>query len=91
MKASWQYYHAVAGKAHIDRLKEEALMARTIKNARQAQGLSQQELAEAMGKSKSTIGRIEGGITVPNEETRKAIARVLQINLPLNETNDEKT
>ncbi|WP_179123996.1 hypothetical protein [Marinococcus halophilus] len=46
------------GKAHIDRLKLEAVLAATIKTERQRQVLSQQELADAIGKPKFTIKAI---------------------------------
>jgi XRE family transcriptional regulator, regulator of sulfur utilization len=77
MSNAFNNYEQAVGKAHIDRLKQEAALAASIKTKRQQQGLSQQALADAIGKPKSTIGRIEAGITVPQVSTLLAIANVL--------------
>lgn len=82
MKASWQYYRALADRREAERFKQEALRARTMKKARQALSLSRQALAEAVGTSVSLIYRVETGMTVPDDDTCQTIARVLQLDLP---------
>ena len=89
MSKAFDHYQETVGKAHIDRLKQEAALAATIKTERQRQGLSQQELADAIGKPKSTIGRIEAGITVPRVDTLLAIAQVLHITFSLGEASTD--
>lgn len=85
MTKTFENYQRTAGKAHIERLKQEARIAATIKQERKRQGLSQQELANAIGKPKSTIGRIEAGITVPRLHTLMAIAQVLHTTFSIGE------
>lgn len=93
MSNGFQNYKQAVGKAHIDQLKQEAALAAAIKTKRQQQGLSQQALADAIGKPKSTIGRIEAGITVPQVSTLLAIANVLHttffIGESLSDTSDK--
>ncbi|NJP39268.1 helix-turn-helix domain-containing protein [Alkalicoccus luteus] len=94
MSDAFHNYEQTVGKAHIDRLKQEAAIAAAIKTKRQQQGLSQQALADAIGKPKSTIGRIEAGITVPQLSTLLAIASVLQTTFSIgasSDTNDKIT
>lgn len=85
MSNAFNNYEQAAGKVHIDRLKQEAALAAAIKTKRQQQGLSQQALADAVGKPKSTIGRIEAGITVPQVSTLLAIANVLHTTFSIGE------
>ena len=93
MSNGFNNYEQAAGKAHIDRLKQEAALAASIKTKRQQQGLSQQALADAIGKPKSTIGRIESGITIPQVSTLLAIANVLHTTFSIGDhitdTNDK--
>ncbi|MDZ5782392.1 helix-turn-helix domain-containing protein [Marinococcus luteus] len=89
MSNAFAHYQEAVGKAHIDRLKQEAALAAEIKTERQRQGFSQQELADAIGKPKSTIGRIEAGITVSQVSTLLAIAQVLHITFFLGEASTD--
>lgn len=79
MKASWQYYRAMADRRQAERIKQEVLRAQAMKNAREAQGMSRQALAEAIGASACLVQRMEAGLTVPDDRTWLAIVRVLQI------------
>lgn len=90
MGKAFDKYQKNVGKAHIDRLNQEAALAATIKTERQRQDLSQQELADAIGKPKSTIGRIEAGITVPRVDTLLEVAQVLHITFSLGEASTDK-
>lgn len=58
-------------------MKHEALIATQIIKARHAQKMSQQDLADAIGVAKSTIGRIESGLTSPKATTLYKISKVL--------------
>ena len=48
----------------------------TLKAARVNKGLTQQEVAKAMKKSKNTIVNYESGKSVPDIETGKALANL---------------
>jgi transcriptional regulator with XRE-family HTH domain len=56
-------------------LKEE--VGRAIRRRREALGLSQADLAEAIGRSIQSVGEIERGRSAPTFETLDAIAGVL--------------
>ena len=50
-----------------------------LKEVRESKGLTQQQLADEIGKNRSLIAKIENGDTAPSVETAKAISRVLDI------------
>ncbi|GEK60342.1 helix-turn-helix domain-containing protein [Marinococcus halophilus] len=89
MKMSWQYYYTVRKRAHIDQLKREVWTAEHIKIKRRMQGLSQRELAEAVGASARTIRLIESGMTTPHEDLLRTIAQILSIHFPQKRSNEE--
>ena len=62
-------------KAGYDALQEEFTIASVIIEARVRAKLSQQQLAERMGTSQSTIARLEGGGTKPSFTTLERIAK----------------
>lgn len=51
-----------------------------LKAKRQQKGMTQVELAKAIGRSQSSVTRFETGITRPKPETAKKIAAVLDFN-----------
>jgi transcriptional regulator with XRE-family HTH domain len=53
-------------------------LGRRVRRHRERMGLSQVDLAEAIGRSVQMIGRIERGKSAPSFETLEVIARVLQ-------------
>lgn len=53
-----------------------------IRLARQAAGLTQDELAFMLGKNKSTISRFEHGTLTPDAATLRDIARILGTTVP---------
>jgi len=55
--------------------------ARTIQTARQKKGISQDELAQKIGESISTLKAIEAGRHKPTEKTIKGLERELDISL----------
>jgi putative transcription factor len=55
--------------------------ARTIQTARQKKGISQDELAQKIGESISTLKAIEAGRQKPTEKTIKGLERELEISL----------
>ena len=62
-------------KAGYDALQEEFTIASVLIAARVRAKLSQQQLAERMGTSQSTIARLEGGGTKPSFTTLERIAK----------------
>lgn len=60
----------------------------TLITARLAAGLTQQQLAEAIGTSQPAIARLEGGQALPNTRTMLRLARAL--NLVIQITPEEK-
>lgn len=58
-----------------EHLELEFEVAKKIIAARKKAGLTQQELADRMNTSRSTIARLEGGKTLPALETVRRVAR----------------
>lgn len=56
-------------------LEEEFALARAIIEARSKAGLTQEELAERMQTSQSTIARLESGRTMPSGKTLAKLAK----------------
>jgi DNA-binding XRE family transcriptional regulator len=67
------------GHQKVFQAKHIAYWAVQIKQARKARGWTQQDLAQIIGKSSSTIGRIETGSMVPSTETLIRISLSLPI------------
>jgi len=59
--------------------KKDWKLGRYMQNIRKSKGLTQEELAEAVGKSTSWIGRIETGRETPNLKLLHKIAKVLAV------------
>jgi len=49
-----------------------------LKAARVLRGLTQRQLADSLGKPENEISRIETGRSIPDPETKRRIAEVLQ-------------
>jgi transcriptional regulator with XRE-family HTH domain len=62
-------------KAGYDALEEEFAIASVLIEARTRAKLSQQQLAERMGTSQSTIARLESGASRPSFSTLERIAK----------------
>jgi len=62
-------------KAGYDALQEEFTIASVLIEARVRANLSQQQLAERMGTSQSTIARLESGTAKPSFTTLERIAK----------------
>jgi len=69
----------IVGKERIEELHQQADISAQISKERKKKELSQQALAEAIGVAKSTIGRIEAGMTSPNTATLYKISSVLNV------------
>lgn len=48
-----------------------------LRTRREEKGLTQQQLADMIGKDRTLITKIEGGKTLPSVETAKAIGNIL--------------
>ncbi|GEK59895.1 multiprotein-bridging factor 1 family protein [Marinococcus halophilus] len=84
-----------AEQRHVDLFGEQKMLeAKTrgrlavqIKQARKAEGWTQQALAEQMGMSVSTIRRIESGSTMPSISTLMTVSQVLSITFIIGESS----
>lgn len=60
-----------------------------LRRLRQAQGLSQEELAEAIGVDRTTIAKLEAGGRRPRRKTARVLAQVLGVTLAELAASDE--
>ena len=74
------------GEQKVAQAKYRARLAVQVKQARKTKGLTQQELADAIGSSKATIARIEMGRANPRGDTLSNISIVLESPLTINST-----
>lgn len=74
------------GEQKVAQAKYRARLAVQVKQARKAKGLTQQELADAIGASKATIARIEMGRANPRGDTLSSISIVLESPLTIDST-----
>lgn len=72
-----EQYAAISGVEHVQRIYQEGILAAQIKRARKERKLSQQDLADLAHLPKSTIGRIEAGITSPKVSTLLQLSKAL--------------
>jgi DNA-binding XRE family transcriptional regulator len=77
MSDFFKKYAAIRGEQHVQKLRFEGAIAAQIKTRRKQLNMSQQELADRIGVPKSTIGRIESGLTSPRVETLFKISQAL--------------
>lgn len=59
--------------------KQDLKLARQIQKLRKKKGLSQERLAERIGKSTTWVGYVEAGFRIPNLRLLYKIARALDI------------
>ena len=79
---------SIVGKERVAELKQQGRVSAQIIKARHDKKLSQQQLADAVGVSKSTIARIESGLTEPREMTLSKISRELDTPLIIDGTKE---
>ncbi|MFD1414452.1 helix-turn-helix domain-containing protein [Oceanobacillus jeddahense] len=77
MSDFFKRYALIRGEQHVQNLQYEGRIAAQIKTSRYQMKLSQQQLADLAGIPKSTIGRIEAGLTSPKVDTLLRISRAL--------------
>ncbi|WP_117161704.1 helix-turn-helix domain-containing protein [Paraliobacillus sp. X-1268] len=73
----FEKYSEIRGDDYVKNLQLEGEIAAQIKTKRQELKMSQQKLADAAGIPKSTVGRIEAGLTSPKLETLLKISKAL--------------
>ena len=79
MSDFFQKYSKIRGEDYVNSLQQEGHIAAQIKTKRNSLKLSQQDLADLAGVPKSTIGRIEAGLTSPKLDTLLRISKALNI------------
>lgn len=79
MSDFFKKYAAIRGERYVQKLQLEGTIAAQIKTRRKQLNISQQELASIIGVPKSTIGRIEAGLTSPRVETLFKISQALNV------------
>lgn len=89
MSDFFKKYANIRGEDHVNHLQLEGRIAAQIKTKRQSLQLSQQKLADLVGVPKSTIGRIEAGITSPRLDTLLQISKALDTAFVIDGTNDQ--
>lgn|SRR5690625_273667 len=82
-------YSKIRGKDHVQNLQQEGHIAAQIKTKRKTINMSQQDLADLAGVPKSTIGRIEAGLTSPKVDTLLRISKVLDTPFIIDGTIDK--
>ncbi|WP_062109045.1 helix-turn-helix transcriptional regulator [Bacillus niameyensis] len=88
MSEFYRKYADIVGENRVDHLRMQGYFAAQIKKRRRQLKLSQQQLAELVGKPKSTIGRIEAGLTFPKLETLYEISKILDIPFVIDGRNE---
>lgn len=79
----------IVGKNRLNELHQRADISAQISKGRKQQNISQQKLAESIGVAKSTIGRIETGMTSPNTSTLYKVSDVLNISFVIDGTANQ--
>ncbi|MBT2218643.1 helix-turn-helix domain-containing protein [Virgibacillus dakarensis] len=88
MSDFFKKYSEIRGENHVQTLQLEGRIAVQIKTIRKSLNLSQQGLADLAGVPKSTIGRIEAGLTSPRVETLLQLSRALDTPFIIDGTNN---
>jgi transcriptional regulator with XRE-family HTH domain len=88
MNDFFRKYSEIRGENHVRSLQLEGRIAAQIKTARKSLNMSQQGLADLAGVPKSTIGRIEAGLTSPRLETLLQLSKVLSTPFIIDGTKD---
>lgn len=88
MSNFFQKYSKIRGEDYVKNLQQEGQIAAQIKTKRKSLNLSQQALADLAGVPKSTIGRIEAGLTSPKLDTLLQISKALNIPFIIDGTMD---
>ncbi|QQK77310.1 helix-turn-helix transcriptional regulator [Salicibibacter cibarius] len=68
----------IVGKGRVKDLEHRGFLAAQIVSYRHNKNMTQQDLANAINVTKSTIGRLEAGLTTPNYKTLLALSDALQ-------------
>ncbi|WP_347553254.1 helix-turn-helix transcriptional regulator (plasmid) [Pseudalkalibacillus hwajinpoensis] len=89
MSDVFKKYADIVGNDHVEKLQQQGYIAAQIKKQRRQLKISQQELADRIGKPKSTIGRIEAGLTVPRADTLYSLSKALNIPFIIDGTDQD--
>jgi transcriptional regulator with XRE-family HTH domain len=84
-------YSEIRGEDYVQSLQLEGRIAAQIKTKRKSLNMSQQDLADLAGVPKSTIGRIEAGLTSPKVDTLLQISKALNTPFIIDGTMDNNS
>lgn len=88
MSDFFKKYSEIRGEDYVQNLQLEGRIAAQIKTRRKSLKMSQQDLADLAGIPKSTIGRIEAGLTSPKVDTLLQISKALNTPFIIDGTMD---
>lgn len=80
----------IVGKDRVKDLEQRGYLAAQIVSHRHKKEMTQQELATAINVAKSTIGRLEAGLTQPNYQTLLSLSRALDTPLTIDAKYDDR-
>lgn len=81
-------YADLRGEDQIKRIRSKGRIAAQVKVERQKRRLSQQDLTNLADNPKSTIGRIEAGLTSPKEDTLLKLSKALNTTFIIDGTTE---
>ncbi|WP_343751750.1 helix-turn-helix transcriptional regulator [Lentibacillus halophilus] len=80
----------IVGKDRVEEIEQRGYLAAQIVSHRHNKQMTQHELAAAINVAKSTIGRLEAGLTQPNYQTLLSLSRALDTPLTIDAKYDDR-
>ncbi|GKV64823.1 MULTISPECIES: helix-turn-helix domain-containing protein [Sporosarcina] len=85
----YKRFSDVVGEDHAIKTRKEGQIAVQLRRERKKRNLSQQELADLARLPKSTIGRIEAGLTSPKTDTLAQLAKTLNTSFTIGKASED--
>lgn len=89
-KVARQWLEDPAFRAEYEALEDEFALASALIEARGRAGMTQAQVAEAMGTTQAVIARLEGGRVKPSTRTLERFARATRTRLSIRFEPDER-